>query len=1557
MKKIIISAFIALLSVVHTTEVKATHCAGIDMSYECLGGNDSFRVVVSFYRDCGGIAAPAAFTIDIRSASCGVSFSTVASLISVGEITPTCPTTFTTCVGGVFPGREEYVYVDTVTLPAQCTDWVFSTWEYARNVDPTTIVTPDNDTLYVEARLNNMIYPCNSSPTFVNKPAPFIYDGQTFCFNNGAVDLDGDSLYYSLIIPKQGASTDVVYIPPYSETQPLTSSPPVAFDPATGDICMTPTDPSEITVAAILVEEYRYGVFAGSVLRDIQINVVSGSDSLPYMDGINGTGSYTDTVCAGFPYSFTTNTYDADGGDFLTLTSNAATAIPGSNFISSGGARPTGTFTWTPTLSDVRSYPYCFAVTARDDACPVNGMQVKAFCLKVIELIADFTSSAPACELEEINFYSAWSVPGYTYQWNFGQDAVATYDMSISPNPSGVVYAASGAKTVILTITSPTGCIAIDTNIITINPLPSASFTSSAPKCAGDTVSFTNTGSSGAGVTYLWEFGLGANPSNSNVENPTEIVYSTGGTKTVIHFVTNQYDCILSDTLTITINETPVADFTSTAPSCTFDAVDFANTGTTGATFYDWDFGLDAIPASSGVENPTGIAYSTAGIKTVTLITTLGTCTDTSVQTINITETPAPDFTPVADACEGIAIDFYYSGTTGPDWTCAWDFGNGATPAVSTAKDSITVSYSGPGTKTVTLTVENGVCSETTTQTHTIWDTPVADFTSTAPSCTGDSVYFANTGTTGASYLWDFGTGASPAGSAVENPGMIVYDTSGSDIKTVTLVTTLGSCTDTSIKTINITETPAPSFTHTAPKCEGEVVDFYYTGTTSPNWTFDWDFGFGAIPATSTAEDSIGVMYSEPGTKTITLSVTGICSETTVNTAIIINPTPVADFTSNPSSSCAGDSIDFANTGTTGASYLWSFGTDAFPVSSTNEDPAAVVYSTDGIKTVTLITTLGSCVDTNVQTINITETPAPAFTHTAPQCDGAVVDFDYTGTTGPGWTYAWDFGFGATPSTSTAEDSISVIYSGAGTKIVTLTVANGMCSETLIDSTVIINQTPTADFSSTAPACTGDSVDFTNTGTTGGSWAYSWDFGSGATQTIPGSDALENPTDIIYYPFNAYGTKTITLIVTDGTCSDTSLQTINIYETPQVSFTSNEPQCAGEPVIFNNTGSSSTQWMYSWDFGAGAMPPSATSENPFGVVYNYGGNKTITLTINDGFCTNTESAIIYINYLPVAEAGPDTTICADEIVQIGTSAISGYIYDWFPQSTLNNPAVAQPFASPEAGYTTYIVNVTDTNNCQNTDSVLVTMLISAVVDAGPDAEICFGDTAQLGMGLLEGQTYQWTPVSWLSNAISPNPMAYPDFTILYTVSVTYEGCDTVTDDVLVIVHPLPDADAGEDVTIVNGTSVQLIATGGLQYVWTPETGLDNPGLFNPVASPTSTTEYEVTVTDIYGCVNTDIIIVGVVDPTEFIPTAFTPDGNGKNDVFYVRRGGMKEFELRIFDRWGELVFVSDDIEMGWDGTMQSTSEEMPEGAYVYSFMGVTNNDEEVQESGIVNLIR
>jgi len=181
--------------------------------------------------------------------------------------------------------------------------------------------------------------------------------------------------------------------------------------------------------------------------------------------------------------------------------------------------------------------------------------------------------------------------------------------------------------------------------------------------------------------------------------------------------------------------------------------------------------------------------------------------------------------------------------------------------------------------------------------------------------------------------------------------------------------------------------------------------------------------------------------------------------------------------------------------------------------------------------------------------------------------------------------------------------------------------------------------------------------------------------------------------------------------------------------------------------------------------------------------------------------------------------------------------------------------------------------------------------------------------------------------------------------------------DTITSqpDTL-IVHALPNGFAGPDTNLVVGNSVQLNASGGNTYQWAPPSFLDNANSPNPITTPLNNIMYVVYITDSYGCSNTDTVNIEVDDATDiFIPDVFSPNGDGQNDILYVRGKGIKEIEFIIYDRWGEKVFESSDLNKGWDGSFKSKL--LSTAVFVYYIKAISYNDQAYERKGNVTLIK
>jgi len=232
MKKILL--LLVLISFFGIQRSQATHFAGSDLTYTCLGGN-TYLVSFSFYRDCSGATNPTSTNVTFTCSQNSIlSFTATLNLITgTGqEITPSCTTNPTFCASGTAFGVQEYVYQATVTL-SPCNSWIISTSSCCRN---TVSTVTGQSSWYMVAELNNFIAPGNSSPTFSNIPLVVANNNELLTYSHGAMDPDGDSLVYSFFIPKKDNNSSITYNAPYDSANFLSSSIPITLDPITGQI-------------------------------------------------------------------------------------------------------------------------------------------------------------------------------------------------------------------------------------------------------------------------------------------------------------------------------------------------------------------------------------------------------------------------------------------------------------------------------------------------------------------------------------------------------------------------------------------------------------------------------------------------------------------------------------------------------------------------------------------------------------------------------------------------------------------------------------------------------------------------------------------------------------------------------------------------------------------------------------------------------------------------------------------------------------------------------------------------------------------------------------------------------------------------------------------------------------------------------------------------------------------------------------------------------------------------------------------------------------------------
>ena len=325
------------------------------------------------------------------------------------------------------------------------------------------------------------------------------------------------------------------------------------------------------------------------------------------------------------------------------------------------------------------------------------------------------------------------------------------------------------------------------------------------------------------------------------------------------------------------------------------------------------------------------------------------------------------------------------------------------------------------------------------------------------------------------------------------------------------------------------------------------------------------------------------------------------------------------------------------------------------------------------------------------------------------------------------------------------------------------------------------------------------------------------------------------------------------------------------------------------------------------------------------------------------------------NNLSVA-ASPDVTICEGTSTQLNVMG-NATQFSWTQGTSLNNANVQNPLAAPSVT-TQYIVTAT-LGQCSGNDTVVVNVNPAPIPDAGPDGDICYGQDYRLqGSG---GVQFAWVASPTLSNTSIPNPLSTPTQTTTYSLNVVDSiGCSSqVPDQVIVkVTPPIIVKTFPSDTVVFSGDKFQLLATSAAtDYSWSPPFGLSDPFIANPVLTVTSDITFNIIASTSAGCKGDGTVNIKVFKgPEIYVPTGFTPNGDGKNDKFKPFTVGITKLNyFRVYNRWGRLVFSTANFNEGWDGRLGGVDQ--PASTFVWMVQGVTRDGKVITKKGIVTLIR
>lgn len=1166
-----------------------------------------------------------------------------------------------------------------------------------------------------------------------------------------------------------------------------------------------------------------------------------------------------------------------------------------------------------------------------------------------------FSVSPNACVNAGILFTNTSSPAPVSSSWNFGDGATAT---GLAATHS---YAAPGTYNVWL-YNVFANCVDSVLQQVTVNPKPVADFTAPATRSCQQpfTVNFQDA-STGGGVSWAWDFGDGG---TSTAQHPSH-TYNSYGTFTVRLIVTNIAGC--SDTITktdfieirrasISIPGLPVRGcipYTITmAPVInSIDAV----------VAYEWDFGDGG---SSTLANPT-YTYTTQGTYTVRLIIITSTgCRDTLTVTdaVKVGSKPVSNFiaTPIP-VCGRQPVHFTDLSVPADEWL--WHFGDGATSDLQHP----THQYSDTGYFDITLIAYNNGCPDTLIKeryTHVL--PPIARFTP-AVNCTNRLQFsFTDESIAPQTWNWDFGDGTT---STAQHP---VHNYATYGAYPVRLIVTNGSCADTMIQTVQaINENPDISADRTV-ACKQADIHFTATSANAANIvTYAWTFGDGGIQ--SNPYPTAMHTYTNAGNYTITLITTDLngCRDSATKTNYIRINGPLAGFDATNVNGCSGLTTVFNDlSATDGLNNItnWKFDFGDGAVQNFSASPFQHTYNTADTFTVKLVVTdAAGCTDSlTIPDLVLTTDPIPDFISADTlTCPGGTVSF--TNNSQPaGLTHSWDFGDGATSLLASPVHS----YALPGLYTVKLRIQdNNGCADSLIRMNYVRVDTPFADFTVTdsISSCIPFEIHFNNTSRYHASSI--WDFGPGQ-----GTSTLTSP---VHY-FSVPGVYPVKLIITSpGGCVDSLIKNIRVYDTvgSRVNYT---PIGGCSPLAVSlDAFTTGPMGSYFWDFGDGHTL--STNTPAASHIYTSFGNYLPKLIMEDP-----AGCVIPIQGLDTvyvtgarAKFGLDDSLFCD----FGTVSFSD-------SSTFNDPIVSYNWSFGDGAVSTQqnpVHNYLAPGNysvrlaletaigCRDTLSkpLLIKVVQSPQTRIAGDTVICVNDALLHSGVFVQPDT---SIVSWQWNfpnghhSILQNPPAQtyrvPGTFTVVSVATNSTGCTDTTRQTI-HVNPLPVVNMPGQLTVQNGFPVTIPATyspNTISWVWSPSDGLSCGNCPTPEAGPQFNTRYQVYFTDNNGCSNIGAIDVTVIckNANLFVPNTFSPNGDGSNDVFYPRGKGLERVRLlRVFNRWGEIVFEKKDFNVndaaaGWNGTFKG--KKPVADVYVYQVEVFCDNGDIIRLNGNIALI-
>ncbi len=1175
------------------------------------------------------------------------------------------------------------------------------------------------------------------------------------------------------------------------------------------------------------------------------------------------------------------------------------------------------------------------------------------------------------------------------YEWVFGDgnssntSAASFTHEYINNTGATVVYQLQ------LVVHNTQGCSDTLVRNITVHPEITANWTADIFQgCHPLTVTFTDL--SVNAINYLWDFGDG---SSSVIPEPVHTYNNLGTTDTTytVTLTTSTADgeCVKSVSWPILVHAYVEAEFTfPKALDCNPFEVTFDNLSVGGLN-YTWDFGdgtvLPTINPGPVTHNFVNTSFTNIqDFEVILLVENYAGCTNEARKTVSV----YPDIISDFDASDTIGchpFEVSFINLSNGVQTYIWNFGDGSFSNQTDPTHTFTNTGTVDSIYTVILITiaSNNLCRDTSFIDITVHPYILANFTIPENlGCNPFDVSLENSSINAIQYDWDFGDGTDTI-TFNTNPFIHRFNNSDfnnqRDYEIILVAENAAGCTSEIRRTITVEPDIIADFS--ANQVQGcHPLDVDFTNLSNGTSIFHWDFGNGTTSQLANPSHTFTNIGAADTTYRVWLYATAnnlVCQDSFF-VDIVVHPFILADFTFQENIQCSPSRVQFNNASVGGDTFNWDFG-DGSDTITADMNPISHLFNNTsftnfGTFQVSLVAENNAgCTSQIIKTVEVYPAIQASFSSSVDEgCHPLEVDF--TNQSNGEFTYAWNLGDGASSEAESPGHTFTNFTDTIITRqviLVTTSRYNCVSEDTMY---ITIHPKPLARFETDMIIdCPPFNVAIGNTSLNADN--YAWVFGDGNVLNTTFTDTInhiyDNLTgDIVTYELQLVASSTFG-------CADSTSQKLYVYPATIADFTSNDEGCSPLTVYFDNL--SVRGETYLWDFGDGST---ITVQDPTNIYFNFSANDTVfpvilTSTSKYG-CVDTYSDSVYVYLQPDAEflALPTHQTYPDATIEYtNVSSLGNWSYEW----DMGDGFITNQEHPDDHTYSTwgsYEINLyVSSTNCS--DQVAHTIRIFpgppiAGFDSVPPG--CVPQTIQFHNTSLYGDTYLWDFDDGTTSTEFEPEHTFPEHGI-YNVklSVTGEGgIDYAYHQVEVYRNPFVDFLVSPQLVMLPDQEIQLfnLSEYGETYLWNFGDGSTSTDM-NPrhLYSKIGTFHISLDVWTEHGCTDRLVIpsAVTVLGKGLIIfPNAFKPDMSGpnggyydireidKNNIFHPYWEGVEEYFLEIYNKWGELLYTSDDVMKGWDGYYREKLSK--EDVYVWKCWGIFSNGRNFLMAGDVTLL-